>query len=411
MATVPSLPYTLQNGQVADATQVMADFNTIRNAVISNAAASGVNDDITQLLGLTTPLSPAQGGSTLYRGGTSTGSANAQVLATLAPTGFSLTIGNIVTWIAGFTNSGATTLNGNGTGATAIKKIAGGALVALVGAEIVSGGAYSAYYDGTQYQLLNPSTASGGSGGAVVVNTLNLKGSAPTATTGSWTVDQITVATALGGTSYVGTSKTFSFNGATVGANGMDTGVMPTSGDLAIYAIYNPSSDTWACLGTVTGHGAIYSGGNFPSGYTASALLWAGVTNSSAQFSGFYQTDDLIAFAPVNIFNNATSSGWAAQSLSVAVPAAAKTVSGLLGTTTGSLANPGFRGAAVAATAGPGGFGEQYAAYPASTSASENYEGVMSFVGVPIDIPQTIYWNAFASATNDMRMDICAYTI
>lgn len=410
MTIVPSLPYTLQNGQTADASQVMADFNTIRNGVNSNAAANGVNSDITEILGLTTPLSPAQGGSTVYRGGTSTGSANAQALATLAPTGFALTAGNIITWIAGFTNSGATTLNGNGTGAVAVKKIAGGALVDLAGAEIVATGAYAAYYDGTQYQLINPSTAGGGSGGAVVANTLNLIGFPTGSQMAQFTADQITVATALGGTSYVGTSKTFNFDGSTTGANGMDTGAMPANADLAIYAIYNPSSNTWACLGTITGHGAIYSGTHMPAGYTASALLWAGVTASSHFFT-FYQIDNLIGVALTNIFNNTTSSGWVSQSLSVIVPAAAKTVSGLLGTTTGSAANPGFRGAAVAATAGPGGVGEQYAAYPASTSATENYEGVMSFVGVPIETPQTIYWNGVAAGTNDMRMDISAYTI
>jgi hypothetical protein len=42
---IPSLPYTLFNGTVADATQVMADFNQIVNSVNSNAAP--VNSTIT----------------------------------------------------------------------------------------------------------------------------------------------------------------------------------------------------------------------------------------------------------------------------------------------------------------------------------------------------------------------------
>jgi hypothetical protein len=59
----PPYPFTLTNGTTADATQVMADFNTVRNAVNTNLAHSGANSDITSLSGLTTPLSVAQGGT------------------------------------------------------------------------------------------------------------------------------------------------------------------------------------------------------------------------------------------------------------------------------------------------------------------------------------------------------------
>lgn len=38
MSIISALPYTLQNGQVADATQVMANLNQIRNDVNNNAA-------------------------------------------------------------------------------------------------------------------------------------------------------------------------------------------------------------------------------------------------------------------------------------------------------------------------------------------------------------------------------------
>lgn len=63
MTIVGALPFTLQNGTTADATQVMADFNSIKTDVNTNGAASGANSDITSLAGLTTPLSIAQGGS------------------------------------------------------------------------------------------------------------------------------------------------------------------------------------------------------------------------------------------------------------------------------------------------------------------------------------------------------------
>ena len=63
MSIIPSLPVTLQNGTTADATQVMANFNSIVTNVNNNAANNGINSNITQLLGLTTPLSTAQGGT------------------------------------------------------------------------------------------------------------------------------------------------------------------------------------------------------------------------------------------------------------------------------------------------------------------------------------------------------------
>lgn len=63
MSIIGSLPYTLTNGQTADATQVMADFNTIISNVNTNAAHSGANSDITSLSALSTPV-PQSGGGT-----------------------------------------------------------------------------------------------------------------------------------------------------------------------------------------------------------------------------------------------------------------------------------------------------------------------------------------------------------
>lgn len=56
MAIISALPYTLVNGQVNDAPQVMSNFNRIRDDVNNNAANSGANSNITSLAGLTTML-------------------------------------------------------------------------------------------------------------------------------------------------------------------------------------------------------------------------------------------------------------------------------------------------------------------------------------------------------------------
>src|ERR1700744_268562 len=76
---IPTLPVTLTNGTLADANQGMSDFNTIVTGVNTNGAKNGVNSDITALNALTTPLTPTQGGSSVYTGN-DTGTANAYVV-------------------------------------------------------------------------------------------------------------------------------------------------------------------------------------------------------------------------------------------------------------------------------------------------------------------------------------------
>ncbi len=73
------------------------------------------------------------------------------------------------------------------------------------------------------------------------------------------------------------------FNGAITGAGGMDTGAIPTSGNLCLYAIYNPTGGTASILGTncTTSSGVLYSGAHMPAGYTASSFLVSWPTNGT----------------------------------------------------------------------------------------------------------------------------------
>ena len=82
-------------------------------------------------------------------GGTSGGSADAQTLTMTAPT---VALGLTLTFIAGFTNTGATTLQPTGGSAVAIRK--GVNNDALEAADIVLGASYTVYYDGTYYKLM-----------------------------------------------------------------------------------------------------------------------------------------------------------------------------------------------------------------------------------------------------------------
>lgn len=157
-----TLPFTLTNGTTADASQVMANYNALV-ACLARAAAAGTNTDITSLVGLTTPLPASEGGTRSYAtgAGVSTGSANAQIINSLTPGNYSLTAGNIVYFMAGFTNSGPMTWNVNGTGAVNVVLHTATGVSALSGGEVVAGQVTVGYYDGVEYQLLDAAPPTG----------------------------------------------------------------------------------------------------------------------------------------------------------------------------------------------------------------------------------------------------------
>jgi hypothetical protein len=159
-----SVPNTFTNGTIIDATQMNADFTYIINQANANAAKNGVNSDITALTALATPLTPGQSGSNIYYAGTSTGTANAQVVSLVVPANFTLAVGKTIRFIAGFSNTGATTLAVNGLAATNVYTSTPYGSIALTGGEIVTGTITEAYYDGTQYQLITHAQETGGYG-------------------------------------------------------------------------------------------------------------------------------------------------------------------------------------------------------------------------------------------------------
>jgi hypothetical protein len=83
-------------------------------------------------------------------GGTSGGSANAQT--TTHDTAPTVALGLTISFTAGFTNTGATTLQPTGGSAVDIRK--GVNNDALEAGDIVLGAAYTVYYDGTFYKLM-----------------------------------------------------------------------------------------------------------------------------------------------------------------------------------------------------------------------------------------------------------------
>jgi len=97
------------------------------------------------------------------------------------------------------------------------------------------------------------------------------------------TADSIVTATSLTGFTHVLGAYNQTFNGATTGAGGMDIGAIPTSGTLALYAIYSISLNTTSILGynCAVSCPTIYQGSHLPQFYTYSALLGTLATNST----------------------------------------------------------------------------------------------------------------------------------
>jgi len=119
------------------------------------------------------------------------------------------------------------------------------------------------------------------------------------AVSGTFTADQIIVATALNGLQYLLPTYSQTINLGTTGAGGMDTGAAPASGYVALYAIYNPATKATSIVATnatLSVAPTIYSGANMPSGYTASALIGVWPTTASSQFNPGFQRDRTLFF-------------------------------------------------------------------------------------------------------------------
>ncbi|MFV8801488.1 hypothetical protein ACNSO8_23185 [Yersinia sp. LJYL362] len=110
----------------------------------------------------------------------------------------------------------------------------------------------------------------------IVGTSRNAKMSIPvTLATATFTADELVVQDAIGGLQYKLSGFSNVINLATTGVGGMDTGTVPVTGFVALYAIYNPTTQTSALL-AVNATSAVAPEvcvGVMPAGYTASALV------------------------------------------------------------------------------------------------------------------------------------------
>jgi hypothetical protein len=195
-------------------------------------------------------LSQVQDSSLLW-GGTSGGAANAQTL-TLAPIITAYAAGQRYSFLAGFTNTAAATLNINGVGAKNIFNAATGA--AIGAGEIVATRAYEVIYDGTQFLLLNDVTPIqngdyiwlGTTGGTATVMTASATPAITAYKAGQ--KFRMIIGAGLGSTGSVATAATINING--IGAKNIVNNEDST----------NPTLGTWVAAALME---LIYDGTNF----------------------------------------------------------------------------------------------------------------------------------------------------
>lgn len=153
--------------------------------------------------------------------------------------------------------------------------------------------------------------------------------------TGTFTATEAVVGTTLTGRRYRLANISETINLATTGAGGMDVGLAPASGYVALYLIYNPTTLDVALLArdaTSVAAPEIYGGANMPAGYTASALVGVIPTNASRQFVVCQLRGRRVSIDSVAVLNASATQrpSPTSQSIASAVPLNAKACSGLL---------------------------------------------------------------------------------
>ncbi|MEN7527035.1 hypothetical protein [Cupriavidus sp. DL-D2] len=287
--------------------------------------------------------------------GVDTGAANAYAVS-YNPAITALADGMVLWFKVKTANTGASTLNVNGLGAS---PVVGAAHSALQGGELVVGGRAQVVWradisswvlescTGAALQVA-PATQSQhapqmGQVAGVVGSTRNLAMNVSSAgSSATLTADEIVVETALGGIRYCLANFNKTINIATTGAGGMDTGTAPVNGWVAVYAIYNPATTDRALLGvnaTSVVAPEIYGGANMPAGYSASALVSVRRTNGSGQFAIGYQLDRTVETSVVSVLAGGAATTYTTVSLASAVPPNARYANFTYGMTTNSASN------------------------------------------------------------------------
>ncbi|MGP2516358.1 hypothetical protein [Yersinia sp. 2545 StPb PI] len=201
-------------------------------------------------------------------------------------------------------------------------------------------------------------------------------------TTATFTADELIVQSALGGLQYKLSGFSNTINLATTGAGGMNTGTAPVSGFVALYAIYNPTTQVSALLAVNATSAAVpeICGVTMPAGYTASALLTIVSTDASSRFNVVMVQGRYISIQYTAMFGTTSNVASSPTSVSGVIPRNAISVSGSItmsSTTAGSIS---------ADISGPSAIGNQRIAnYMNATESNTS-----NFSQIPIATPSTV---------------------
>jgi hypothetical protein len=225
----------------------------------------------------------------------------------------------------------------------------------------------------------------------------------------TFTADSIVTATTLTGTIYPLGNYQKIFNSGITGAGGMDTGALPSSGFVCIYAIYNPTTSGVSILGSncSTSDSTIYSGANLPSGYTASALIGVWKTNGTPAMTIGYVLGRSFYQVPVSAISITASQSLSEATISTVVPPNAKSYSGYVQIECGS--SPGaaqISGEIATDSSGSGEFIQQiYCASTNSLAGATPY----SNMGIPVS-QQTYIGGSLVGSSPSFTVYVSSYS-
>jgi len=287
--------------------------------------------------------------SQIFSGATTGGSANAQTCST-TPSSYTLNAGNIITFTAGFTNTGATTLNAQSTGAITIKKNGSSGLIDLAAGDIVATDSYQVQYNGTFYVLLsssltpssffqvannlsegNPLTMRTNMGalaiadGPCVGSSSGLIAQWASNTTATLAAKEIILEDGSGNI-HKAKSVSVTFSTGSTGANGLGTSTTLMANQwLFKYIIYNGTTVASLLDKSATSPA-------LPAGYTFSALVGVALTDAGSNLIGYKQYGKDVRYTPGNNLTalpsmaTGVTSGWQAVPVAAFVPSIAGSI-------------------------------------------------------------------------------------
>lgn len=218
--------------------------------------------------------------------------------------------------------------------------------------------------------------------------------------------DEFIGKTAAGGTALLAVSGNLTVNLATTGADGLDAGALAANKLYRTYLLYKIADGTIHTLSTLDTNTAPSP---TPAGFTLLSVIAYCLTDGNAKILPFTQYDRRFCFdVPLNIVSGVTfASSLTSQSISAAVPSAARTASGLIGA---SLTN-GTGSHYIASDAN--GLDAQAAAFTATGSSTTTFGFTMAaaFRDLMMATAQTVFIMVSGGGiTNAGRLSITGFS-